>query len=104
MTDHLKRSQRQERDWADDLDGRTTPGSGNTWARKNDVRSERWSLELKTTEKKQYSLKAADLRTAERNALMDGREFAFGIEMAGSTWVVMNAHDWHRMREAAGWS
>lgn len=104
MVDHLKRSQRQEQDWADDIDGRTTPGSGNTWSRKNDVRSDRWSLELKTTAAKQYSLKAADLRIAERNAIMDGREFAFGIEMAGSTWVVMNAHDWHRMREAAGWS
>lgn len=104
MSDGLRRSQRQERTWAEEIDGRTTPGSGNTWARKNDVRSERWSLELKTTAKKQYSLKADDLRTAERNALMDGREFAFGIEMAGSTWVVMNAHDWHRMRKDAGWS
>jgi hypothetical protein len=104
MSDSLKRSQKQERDWADDLDGRTTPGSGNTWIRKNDVRSEGWSIELKTTAKKQYVLRDETLRDAERNALMDGREFAFGIEMAGRTWVVMNVHDWHRMREAAGWS
>lgn len=104
MNDHLKRSQRQERDWADNMDGRTTPGSGNTWVRKNDVRSERWSLELKTTLKRQFTLKSDDLRKGERNALLDGREFAFGIEMDGSSWVVMNVHDWHRMREAAGWS
>lgn len=104
MADHLKRSQRQERDWADDLDGRTTPGSGNTWSRKNDVRSERWSIELKTTASQRYILKAAELRDAERYAILDGREFAFGIEMAGRTWVVMNKNDWDRMREAAGWS
>jgi hypothetical protein len=103
MSDHLKRSQRQERDWADDMDGRTTPGSGNTWARKNDVRSERWSLELKTTAKKQFTLRDDILRTAERNALLDGREFAFGVEIAGRTWVLMNVDDWHRMREAAEW-
>jgi hypothetical protein len=104
MTDHLKRSQRQERDWAEDIGGRTTPGSGNTWLRKNDVRSHRWSVELKTTAAKQYTLKAADLQEAERHALMDGREFAFGIEMAGRTWVVMEKNDWERMREEAGWS
>lgn len=104
MSEHLKRSQQQERDWAEDMGGRTTPGSGNTWSRKNDVRSDRWSLELKTTSKRQFSLKSEDLRKAERHALLDGREFAFGIEMDGGTWVVMNVHDWHRMREAAGWS
>jgi len=103
MNDDLKRSQRQERDWAKDLGGRTTPGSGNTWARKNDVRSPRWSVELKTTAKKQFTLRASELQEAERHALMDGREFAFGIEMAGRTWVVMEQNDWHRMREAAGW-
>jgi hypothetical protein len=104
MSEGLKRSQRQERDWAKNMDGRTTPGSGNTWARKNDVRSERWSIELKTTAKKQFILRAADLQEAERHALMDGREFAFGIEIAGRTWVVMEENDWQRMREDAGWS
>jgi hypothetical protein len=104
MNDDLKRSQRQERDWADDLGGRTTPGSGNTWSRKNDVRSERWSVELKTTKSRQFTLRLADLRVAENHALLDGREFAFGIEMAGSSWVVMNKDDWERMREDAGWS
>jgi hypothetical protein len=104
MTEHLKRSQRQERDWAESIGGRTTPGSGNTWSRKNDVRSDRWSIELKTTAKKQFTLRSSELLEAERHALMDGREFAFGIEMAGRTWVVMEENDWQRMREAAGWS
>jgi hypothetical protein len=97
-------SQRQERDWADDLNGQPTPGSGNTWSRKNDVRSNQWSLELKTTSKQQFTLKAAELAAANRHAVLDGREFAFGIDMAGRSWVVMDADDWHRMREAAGWS
>lgn len=104
MSEHLKRSQRQERDWAVHLDGRITPGSGNTWARKNDVRNERWSIELKTTTKKQFILRSAELLAAERHAILDGREFAFGIDMAGQSWVVMNQVDWDRMREAAGWS
>lgn len=104
MSDSLKRSQRQERTWADDINGRTTPGSGNTWSRKNDVRSNRWSIELKTTAKKQFTLRAAELQEAERYALLDGREFAFGIDIAGRSWVVMDKNDWERMREDAGWS
>ena len=104
MTDHLKRSQKQEQAWADDIAGRTTPGSGNTWVRKNDVRNDRWSIELKTTTKSQYILRSAELVTAERQAILDGREFAFGIEMGTRTWVVMNKVDWDRMREDAGWS
>lgn len=105
MTDGIRRSQKQEREWARLLDGRTTPGSGNTWSRKNDVRSERWSVELKTTKAMQFTLKHAELAQAELHALMDGREFAFGIEMGnGRSWVVMSLADWQRMREDAGWS
>jgi hypothetical protein len=104
MTKPLKKSQDQEKRWALDLGGQTTPGSGNTWSRKNDVRSGRWSIELKTTSKQQFILKHTEISEAERHAVLDGREFAFGIDMAGRSWVLMEASDWHRMREAAGWS
>lgn len=73
-----RRSRRQEQDAADRLGGRVTPGSGNGWVTKNDVKADDVSVEMKYTDKKSFSLKAEDLRTAEKNALLDGgREFAF---------------------------
>lgn len=88
MRGPLSRSQRQERRIARRLGGRTTPGSGNG-VRKNDVRTDGLSLEMKTTANKQYTLKAADLRLGERNALLDGREFAFGIELEGRNYILI---------------
>lgn len=74
----LAKSRRQEQRAADRMGGRVTPGSGNGWATKNDVKTDDLSVEIKYTDKKSYSLKHEDLKKAERNALMDsGREFAF---------------------------
>ena len=88
MNRPLKASQRQERRIADKVGGRTTPGSGNGF-RKNDVRTDLVSYEMKYTGAKQYTLKSADLETGARHALLDGREFAFGIEMQGENWIVL---------------
>lgn len=89
----LKASQKQERRVAERLGGRTNPGSGNTWSRKNDVRTDDFSLELKVTGKKQFTLKASELEEGEKNAIVDGRRFAFGIELCGRNWVVLSEDD-----------
>lgn len=89
MSKLLKASQRQETRIAAAVGGRRTPGSGNG-IRKNDVRTDDLSLEMKYTGKKQYTLKAADLEQGEKHAIMDGREFAFGIEMNGHNWVILS--------------
>jgi hypothetical protein len=88
-----KDSRRQEERVASRFGGRRTPGSGNQWDRKNDVRTSDWSFELKTTGKKQYTLKASELEDGEKQALLDGRNFAFGIEMNGRNWVVLSEDD-----------
>lgn len=87
----LKKSQRQERRGAELLGGTVNAGSGNGWVRKNDVRTPLFSAEYKVTSKKQYPLKDAELITAEKQALVDGREMLFGIQMAsGRHWLTMS--------------
>lgn len=73
-----KRSRKQEEAGAARLGGRRTPGSGSGWVTKNDVKTDDISVEYKYTDHKSYSLTYSELRTAEKQALMDsGREFAF---------------------------
>ena len=97
MSALLKASQRQENRIAARLGGRRTPGSGNG-IRKNDVRTDDLSLEMKYTGKKQYTLKAVDLEQGERHAIMDGRDFAFGIELNGRNWIVISEDDFVLLR------
>ena len=79
MTRLHKHSRRQEDRVASLFGGSRTPGSGNG-IRKNDVRTPDLSFELKYTGKSQYTLKASELEKGEKHALLDGRDFAFGIE------------------------
>lgn len=92
-------SQKQERRVAERFGGRTTPGSGNTWARKNDVRNSTTSFEMKYTGKKQYTLKASELEKGQMHALIDGRDFVFGIEMNGRNWVVISEDDYAELKQ-----
>ena len=87
---------------AERFGGRTTPGSGNGWAQKNDVRSPEISFEMKYTSKKQFTLKADELEQGERYALLDGRDFVFGIEMNGRNWVVISEDDYVSLRGIDG--
>ncbi|WP_409238320.1 hypothetical protein [Streptomyces sp. PA5.6] len=90
MKTPLKRSQSQESKLASHYGGIVNSGSGNGWLHKNDVRSERFSFEAKTTEKKSYSLRIDDLLKAEENALISGREMVFAVELGGRNWMVVS--------------
>ena len=90
---HLRRSQAQEKRAATAFGGTVNSGSGNGVYRKNDVRTPQFSIELKTTTKRQYPLKADELAKAERHALLDGRTMLFGIEMCGRNWMVLSEED-----------
>lgn len=81
-------SRKQEKNWAAETGGKVNPGSGSGWRHKNDVRSDRFSDELKFTEKKSYSIKLAELLTAEKNALADGKDMRFVINLGGRNWVL----------------
>lgn len=90
MDPRIRASRKQEARVARDQAGRVTPGSGNGWAVKNDVKSAEWSFECKTTTKNSYRLTAGALAMAERNALLDGREMAFVTEINGRMWVTLS--------------
>lgn len=90
MDPRIQASRKQERALAKSVEGHTTVRSGAGWAVKNDVRNAQWSFEAKTTTRGSFTLTAAALALAERNAVLDGRESAFVIEMAGRTWVVLS--------------
>lgn len=93
-----KASVKQEKKWAEKVGGIRNPGSGNGWRHKNDVREDDFSHELKFTSKSQFTLKLADLLTAEKNALVDGKEMTFVIEMGGRNWVIVADYTFHELR------
>ncbi|MGD6750301.1 hypothetical protein [Streptomyces sp. BH105] len=95
----LKRSQKQEKGLAAKYDGKVSPGSGNGWIHKNDVRNGELSFEAKTTEKSQYPLKLDELKLAEKNALLSGREMVFVIEMGGRNWMVLSQETFDTLLE-----
>lgn len=99
MTRLHKASRRQETRVAKRFGGQVTPGSGNQWARKNDVRTPTTSFEMKYTGKSQYTLKASELEAGEKHALLDGRDFVFGIEMSGRNWIVLSEDDYEALVE-----
>lgn len=99
--EHLKRSRLQEKSAAARLGGSVNSGSGNQWRRKNDVRTEKESVELKTTTKDSFTLKAADIDKMVKNALLDGARMGWlEIEFAnrGVQAVILDAADFYQMR------
>jgi len=87
-------SRRQESGLAKRYDGTVTPGSGNGWVKKNDVRTDTLSIEAKYTDKKQFTLKQADLHTAETHALLDGRDSVFMVSFSGEEWAILREDDY----------
>ncbi|WUF86880.1 hypothetical protein OHV16_25980 [Streptomyces sp. NBC_00470] len=88
--DDVRRSKRQEQRLSEKFPGgKRNPGSGNGWIYKNDIRSDQYSIEAKTTQARQFTLKLADLLTAERHALQSGRDMLFALEMGNRNWLIM---------------
>lgn len=96
-----KASLKQENEVAAANNGTVNPGSGNGWRHKNDVRSADYSFECKTTTKRQFSLKLAELETANLYAVMDGKNMAFVIDIDGRRYYVVQHHLWQEISQ--GW-
>lgn len=95
----IQRSRRQEARGASLHGGSRNSGSGNTPWRKNDVRVDRdYLIEYKRTDNKSISIKLEDLETCRTNALLEGREPLFGIEIGGRDWVMVEAAEFERIR------
>jgi len=89
LNPHLRRSRRQEARGATEFGGVRNTGSGNLYTHGNDVRTEKLSIEYKTTLADHYRLTLDELRTAERHAVMDGREMAFIVELRSFEYAVL---------------
>lgn len=100
----LKDSRKQERRLAKEFEGKQTISSGSTWLQKADVRTETELVEAKITSAKSYSLKYAELRKLEEQALMDGRTPVFLVEFLshGQAYVVLLKEDYEEMRSKIG--
>lgn len=94
----LKKSQKQEARLAKRYGGQVTPGSGNGWVHKNDVKTPSLSIEAKYTDAKSFSLKLADLIKAEKIALVDGRDSIFTISFSGEEFVILREADYRELR------
>lgn len=66
-----KRSQKQEKSVAKKLGGKVTAASGALWGMKGDVRTDKFLIECKTTEKDYYTLTAKVWEKIEEEALKD---------------------------------
>lgn len=104
-TVNQKRSKLQEIKAASQYDGRLTPGSGNGWVKKADVRTDTELIELKTTTKATYPLSARELQKHWDHALIDGRIPVFEIQFTDPsghvdlTCVVLDKNDYLIVRE-----
>lgn len=78
-----------EKRLAKKVGGKVQPGSGAFPQYKEDVQNDSYLIQLKRTEKKQYTLKLKDLEAVRINAIKVGKIPAFVIEMGGRTYTIL---------------
>ena len=66
-----KRSQKQEKKVAEQFNGRQVIASGSLWFADSDVRTDKFLIECKTTEKEYYSLTSKVWEKIEKEAIKD---------------------------------
>lgn len=88
-----KQSQAHEKRLEKVLGGGRTAASGAFWSRKGDVRSDRFLAEHKYTAAKSFSLKSAELKKVETEALLVGRVPIFCISLDNKDYVVLLEDD-----------
>lgn len=80
-----KKSQKQEKSVAKDLNAKTVVASGALWSAKGDCRSEKCLIECKTTDKTYYSVTAKVWEKIEEEATRDSmRTPLLVVDIAGS--------------------
>lgn len=101
MDPKIAKSRAQEQRGAALHGGRRTVGSGNTPWQKGDVRTNRWGIEYKRTDKKQIIIKVEDVEKNRKAALLAGRGPLFGIELGGRDLVLVEAEYLAELEERA---
>ena len=95
-----RRSRLQESRAEKDYGGKRTPGSGNQWHTKGDVKTDRLLVECKTTVKKSYSLKLEDLVKHMAYGILENKIPVFEIEFSPwKTFIVLDKEDFLELLE-----
>lgn len=95
MLTKKKRSQKQEKSVAKNLDAKTVIASGAFWGAKGDVRSEQFLFECKTTEKPKYNFTAKSWEKITKQATADHmRTPVFVVDICDrERFFIVNAKD-----------
>lgn len=89
--------EKDEKDTAARFKGRRQPGSGNTPFAKGDVKTEKYLISNKSTDKNQFPLKRSDWAEIEGQALREGREPLMMVTIAGFKVVVMGVNEFEEL-------
>lgn len=68
---------------ASDTEGSITVGSGNQWYSKSDVRTEKYRISCKDTEKNSFSITRSDWREIDRISAQDNKIPVLAINISG---------------------
>lgn len=82
-----------EEEVAYDTGGKLTPGSGNQWHTKSDVRTSTQRISCKETKADRFSVTRSDLREIQNIAAQDNKTAVMAINMNGIKFVVIPYHD-----------
>lgn len=93
----IDKSRKQEKRVADQVGGKTTPGSGNQWHTRLDVQSASLAIENKRTDTGRYILKATELRRYRILAAKAGKRFVMQVDLSEDSrdhYVLIPAEDY----------
>lgn len=106
-TPKQKKSDKQEKDWADLLRGEVVKGSGSGWRQRQDVKSEHFLWECKGTDSASISIKGDWWDQLRAEAYKEGKDPALHLEVRGGSptrrFVVLDENDFISMLIALGW-
>jgi hypothetical protein len=90
----VKQWEKVEKRTAKKTSGRRTPGSGNKWGFRGDIKGEIFLFEDKYTGKKSFSIKESQWKKIKKEALMESRRPAFKVTFeSGTSFVVIDESD-----------
>ena len=94
----MKKWEKVEKMTAKKYGGRRTPGSGNKWGFRGDIKEEVFLFQDKQTDKKSFPIKEADWIKTKREALLEGRRPAFKVTFnSGTSFIILDEPDFYEM-------
>lgn len=94
MITSQKRGRLNEKRKVRKFGGRRTPGSGNKWGFRGDIKTEIFLIEDKYTDGKSFSLTEKLWEKAKKEALLEGRRPAFRVTFAsGLSFIIVDEPD-----------